>query len=72
MPKTLVNIHDLVESDFREIKKLVYLKHGKEYTEGYIRKVCKDKRSNTNIRAMAEKYFLVRMEMKSKFDELTN
>ena len=72
MPKTLVNIHDLNESDFREIKKLVFQKHGKEYTEGYIRKVCKGNRSNTNIRAMAEKYCAIRMEMKSKLDELSN
>lgn len=72
MPKTLVNTHDLVESDFREIQKLIFKKFGTEYTLGYIRKVCKDKRHNTNIKAMAEGYLKVQIEMKCKINELSN
>ncbi len=72
MPKTLVNIHDLVESDFREIQKLVLRKHGTDYTVGYIRKVCKGLRHNTSITAMANDYLEVRREMKSKIDRLSN
>lgn len=72
MPKTLVNIHDLMESDFREIQKLLSKKFGTEYTSGYIRKVCKGLRHNTNIIAMAEDYLAVRREMKSKIERLSN
>ena len=72
MPKSLVNIHDLVESDFREIQKLIAHKYGREYTLGYIRKVCKGKRHNTNIKIMAQDYLKVKMEMKSKIDQLSN
>ncbi|MEQ9402904.1 MAG: hypothetical protein RIM99_04910 [Cyclobacteriaceae bacterium] len=72
MPKTEVNIHDLRETDFRDIQKLLLKKYGKEYTTGYIRKVCKGNRHNTNIKAMAEGYLNVRMEMKSKIEKLSN
>ncbi len=72
MLKTLVNIHDLVESDFREIQKLISKKFGKEYTVGYIRKVCKGLRHNTKIIAMSKDYLEVRKEMRSKIDKLSN
>jgi hypothetical protein len=72
MPKTLVNIHDLVESDFREVQRLIKKKYGVNYTVGYIRKVCKGHRKNTNIIAMSEDYLKVRKEMKSKIDQLSN
>lgn len=72
MPKTPENIHELVESDFREIQKILLKKIGKEYTVGYIRKVCKGHRNNTNIIAMAEDYLEVIREMKLKIDRLSN
>ena len=72
MPQTLVNIHDLVESDFREIQKLLIKKFGYEYTTGYIRKVCMSKRHNTNIIAMAKDYLEVKKEMQSKIERLSN
>ena len=71
MPKTLVIIPELVESDFREIQKLLIRKFGIEYTVGYIRKVCKGKRHNTTIIAMAEDFLKIKKEMQSKIDGLS-
>jgi len=56
MTKPLINTHDLVESDFRKIQKLLIEKQGKEYTLDYIRKVCKGKRNNQSIKNLATKY----------------
>ncbi|MEP1034846.1 hypothetical protein [Ekhidna sp.] len=71
MSKSLVNTHDLVESDFRKIQQLLYQKYGTEYTLDYIRKVCKDKRNNIDIKTMATKYSKLMNEMKSKIDKLS-
>lgn len=71
MLKPPVNTHDLVESDFRKIQKLLFEKHGKEYTLDYIRKVCKEKRNNEVIKEMAEQYVQIVQEMESKIDKLS-
>ena len=72
MSKALVNTHDLVESDFRKIQKLLLEKHGKAYTLDYIRKVCKGKRNNLAIRSIAEKYIQLLIELEKKIDKLSN
>lgn len=71
MLKTKVNTHELVASDFREIQKLLLQKYGHEYSLDYIRKVCKGKRNNRDIKKMAIQYTVVVMEMKQKLDELS-
>ncbi len=53
MLKTQVNTHELVESDFRKIQKLLLQKFGDEYTLDYIRKACKGKRNKPDIKNMA-------------------
>ncbi|MEO9485769.1 MAG: hypothetical protein ABJG47_20095 [Ekhidna sp.] len=69
MSKSIVN--DLVESDFRKIQQLLHEKNGTEYTLDYIRKVCKGKRNNTDIKEMATKYAQLILEMKTKIDKLS-
>ena len=71
MPKTLGNIHELVESDFRVIQELLEKKYDDKFTVGYIRKVCKGKRSNSTIKIMAEKYLDVLNEMTRKINRLS-
>ncbi|GAB4251288.1 MAG: hypothetical protein Tsb0034_30310 [Ekhidna sp.] len=71
MSKPLVNTHDLVESDFRKIQKLLLEKHGKEYTLDYIRKVCKQKRNNEMIRQLAEQYMSLLKELENKIEKLS-
>ncbi len=71
MSKSIEKVYDLVEADFREIQSLISQKYGKEFTVGYIRKVCKGKRHNTTIMTMAKNYLRVRKEMKLKIDRLS-
>lgn len=71
MSKSSENTHDLVESDFRKIQKLLLQKYGTEYTLDYIRKVCKGHRNNTDIKNMATKYSKLLTELKSKIDKLS-
>ncbi|MEO9870262.1 hypothetical protein [Ekhidna sp.] len=71
MSKTQVNTHELVESDFRKIQKLLMKKFGTEYTLDYIRKVCKGKRNNPDIKKMAEEYSKLLHEMTTKIDQLS-
>lgn len=71
MLKPLENTHDLVQSDFRTIQKLVQAKNGKLYSVDYIRKVCKGNRKNDVIREMAEQYLIVLKELKLKVEKLT-
>ncbi len=71
MSKSPENTHDLVESDFRKIQKLLLQKHGTEYTLDYIRKVCKGHRNNADIKNMATKYSKLLTELKSKIDKLS-
>ena len=72
MSKRLVNTHDLVESDFRKIQKLLMEKNGKEYTLDYIRKVCKGKRNNDAIKDMAQQYVLLVEELENRMDRLSS
>lgn len=71
MSKSSVNTLDLVESDFRNIQKLLFQKHGTEYTLDYIRKVCKGHRNNEDIKEMATNYSKLIIEMKLKIDQLS-
>ena len=71
MSKSLVNTHDLVESDFRKIQQLLLQKYGTAYTLDYIRKVCKSNRNNPNIKKMAIQYAKLILEMKTKIDQLS-
>ena len=71
MSKALVNTHDLVESDFRKIQKLLIEKHGKEYTLDYIRKVCKGNRNNQLILSIAKRYCQLLLELEKKIDKLS-
>jgi len=69
MSKPLVNTTQLVEADFREIKNLVHKKYAKTYSVGYIRKVCKHKRINANIKSLAEDYILLVEETRALISE---
>ncbi len=71
MPKPLLNTHDLVESDFRKIQKLLNEKYNQKFTLDYIRKVCKGKRSNENIAKIAAQYMDLLIELEKKIEELT-
>ena len=70
MPKRLINTHDLVESDFRKIAKLLKKRHRLEFTPDYIRKVCKGKRNNKVIMDLAEQYALILDEMEHRINQL--
>lgn len=72
MPKTLENTHDLVQADFREIQNLLTERYEKEFTVEYIRKVCKGKRTNSEILSMALKYVELLNEQKSKMKKLAS
>ncbi len=65
-----LSTHALVESDFRRIQRLLLKKQGKEYTLDYIRKVCKGKRNNIQIKTVAEQYLLVLKEMETRMNSL--
>lgn len=71
MSKSPLNTTDLVEADFRKIQRLILEKHGKEFTLDYIRKVCKGKRNNIDIKDLAEQYLKVLKEMENRFDNLS-
>ncbi len=71
MSKSVVNTRDLVASDFRKIKQLLLQKNGTAFTLDYIRKVCKGKRNNADIKDMATKYSKLIKEMKAKIDKLS-
>ena len=71
MSKSPLNTHDLVEADFRKIQKLLLEKYGKEYTLGYIRKVCKGHRNNIEIKKMAAQYLNILKEMERRINKLS-
>lgn len=71
MSKSPLNTYDLVEGDFRKIQRLIKEKHGKEYTLDYIRKVCKGKRNNPEIKQLAEQYIIVLEEMENRLNDLS-
>lgn len=72
MIKTQVNTTELVEADFREIKKLLEKKHELEVSTDYIRKVCKGIRTNSVIKAMAEDYITAQAEAKALLAKLAS
>jgi len=64
-------IDELIESDFRKIQEILRIKYGKAFSLDYIRKVCKGKRHNKQIRNLARQYIKVLNEMEIRFQELT-
>lgn len=71
MSKRSLNTTDLVESDFRKIRKLLKEKYLSDYSLDYIRKVCKGKRNNTIIQQMAEQYVRLLNELERKIEKLS-
>lgn len=71
MSKRSLNTTDLVESDFRKIRKLLKKKYRSDYSLDYIRKVCKGKRNNTIIQQMAEQYVQLLNELERKIEKLS-
>lgn len=71
MSKSQVNAIDLVESDFRKIRKLLSDKYKKTYTVDYIRKVCKGKRNNSIILEIADQYVALLNELEDKIENLS-
>lgn len=72
MPKSLENTHDLVNADFKELQKLILEKHKQSYSVEYIRKVCKEKRNNTMIMAIAKDYLDLKKKMANEMAKLAN
>lgn len=72
MPKTKDNTHELVEADFKQIRKLIIDKYDREYTTEYIRKVCKGDRSNSMITAMALDYIELKKTYEAQLNRLAS